>query len=72
MVRVALDELHARFDQTLSDEGEAKLRAWHEDHPQGKHGQHSYQKKDIGVPEEEILERFGKYMDRYDLGETAT
>jgi hypothetical protein len=63
----SVKRIYEKFDQTLSAEGEAALRAWHEAHPQGKHGQHSYEKKDIGISEEEILERFGAYMDRYEL-----
>lgn len=63
--------IYERFDQKLSREGEERLQSWHDDHPQGKHGQHAYEKKEIGVSEEEILERFTEYMDRYELaGET--
>ncbi len=65
----AVKRIYERFDQTLTSEGEQKLRAWHADHPQGKHGRHTYEKKDIGVSEEEVLERFARYMKRYDLGE---
>jgi hypothetical protein len=64
----SVKRIYAQFDQTLSPEGEAALLAWHDGHPQGKHGQHSYEKKEIGVSEAEILERFSDYMERYDLG----
>jgi len=63
----SVKRIYAQFDQTLSPEGEVALQAWHDGHPQGKHGQHSYEKKEIGVSEEEILERFSDYMARYDL-----
>ena len=63
----SVKRIYDRFDQRLSPEGEAKLKAWHADHPQGKHGQHSYQKKDIGVSEDEILERFADYMNQYGI-----
>ena len=59
--------IYSRFDQELSHKGERLLRAWQEDHPQGKHGRHEYARRDIGVSEREILERFGEYMERYDL-----
>lgn len=59
--------IYARFDQELSPEGEAALVAWRDAHPQGKHGEHRYEKKDIGVSETEILDRFAEYMKRYDL-----
>ena len=63
----SVKQIYARFDQTLSAEGEASLRAWHERHPQGKHGQHRYEHKDFGVSEAEILDRFAAYMERHDM-----
>jgi hypothetical protein len=63
----SVKQIYAKFDQVLSPEGEKCLRAWHDDHPQGKHGQHQYEKKSIGISEDEILERFAKYMDRHGL-----
>jgi hypothetical protein len=63
----SVERIYAKFDQKLSEEGEKCLRAWHSDHPQGKHGEHKYEHKDIGVSEEEILERFSVYMDRYGI-----
>ncbi len=63
----SVKRIYDRFDQRLSPEGEAKLKAWHADHPQGKHGRHSYEKKDIGVSEDEILERFADYMNQYGI-----
>jgi hypothetical protein len=63
----SVKHIYAHFDQTLSPEGEKQLQAWQDEHPQGKHGQHTYEKKEIGVSEEEILERFAEYMKRYDL-----
>ena len=63
----SVKRIYDRFDQRLSPEGEAKLKAWHADHPQGKHGRHSYEKKDIGVSEGEILERFADYMNQYGI-----
>jgi hypothetical protein len=63
----SVKRIYARFDQILSPKGEASLRAWHEGHPQGKHGQHRYEHKDFGVSETEILDRFAAYMERYDM-----
>jgi Ni/Co efflux regulator RcnB len=68
----SVKRIYERFDQALSAEGEKQLQAWRDDHPQGKHGQHAYQKQDIGVSEDEILERFAEYMKRYELeGDSA-
>ena len=67
----SVKKIYSHFDQQLSDDGEKALRAWHEAHPQGKHGKHSYDKQEIGVVEEEILERFSAYIQRYDLAGEA-
>ncbi len=61
--------IYDRFGQPFTAEAERALRAWHDDHPQGKHGRHGYEKQDIGVSEGEILERFSEYMRRYGLSE---
>ena len=63
----SVKRIYDRFGQSLSPDGETRLKAWHADHQQGKHGQHSYEKKDIGISEGEILERFADYMNRYGI-----
>ncbi|MCP5058847.1 MAG: sulfotransferase [bacterium] len=63
----SVKRIYDRFDQTLSPEGEARMKAWRDDHPQGKHGKHSYEKSDIGIDDGEILERFSVYMGQYGL-----
>jgi hypothetical protein len=63
----SVERIYEKFDQELSPEGEKQLRAWHDAHPQGKHGEHTYERKDIGVSEAEILDRFSVYMERYGL-----
>jgi hypothetical protein len=65
----SVKRIYAHFDQELSTEGERRLRAWHDAHPQGKHGRHEYRQADTGVSEDEIVDRFSAYMERYDLGE---
>jgi len=59
----SVKSIYQHFDQELSPEGEKQLRAWHEAHPQGKHGQHQYEKKDIGISESRILDRLAGYME---------
>lgn len=63
----SVKRIYDRFDQELSPEGERLLRAWQADHPRGRHGRHEYARRDIGVSEREILDRFAEYMRRYDL-----
>jgi hypothetical protein len=59
----SVKRIYERFDQVLSPEGEKCLERWQADHPQGKHGQHSYKKDDFGLSENEILDRFADYME---------
>ena len=40
----SVKRIYRHFDQDLSAEGEERMRAWHEAHPQGKHGQHQLDK----------------------------
>jgi hypothetical protein len=63
----SVERIYAQFDQSLSPEGERRLEAWRDAHPQGRHGRHEYQETDLGVGEDEILERFAAYIERYDL-----
>ncbi len=63
----AVKKIYAHFDQPLSIEGEAALRAWNEGHPQGRHGEHRYAHRDFGVSEAEILDRFSDYLDYFDM-----
>lgn len=59
----SVKRIYRHFDQVLSTEGEERLEQWHADHPQGRHGQHSYEKDDFGLRESEILDRFAEYME---------
>ncbi|MBW2274316.1 MAG: sulfotransferase [Deltaproteobacteria bacterium] len=63
----SVKRIYAHFDQELSDEGEACLRGWQNEHPQHKHGKHDYAKQDIGLSRGEILERFAAYMDHFGM-----
>jgi hypothetical protein len=63
----SVQRIYRHFDQQLSPEGEKRLRAWHDAHPQGRHGRHQYSKRDIGITEAQILDRFADYMEFADL-----
>jgi hypothetical protein len=52
---------------TLSDEVEAAMRARISDDPERSHGTHRYDVADYGLSEDDIRDRFGSYIDRYDL-----
>lgn len=63
----SVKRIYARFDQTLSTEGEAALEKWNAAHPQGRHGQHTYEEKDFVVPDGEILDRFAGYLEFFGM-----
>ncbi len=63
----AVEGIYSHFDQELSDEGRAKLGAWRDAHPQGKHGAHEYDAEATGISESEILDRFAGYMDYFQM-----
>jgi hypothetical protein len=51
----------------LSGEVEAAMRQRGQADPERSHGQHRYDIADFGLTEDELRERFGAYVDRYDL-----
>jgi hypothetical protein len=59
--------IYDHFGQALSTEGEDRLDAWRTAHPQGKHGEHRYERRDIGVSKTETLDRFAGYMDHFGM-----
>jgi hypothetical protein len=63
----AVKSIYRQFGQTLSEEGERKLVEWNEANPQSKHGKHEYERKETGVTNVEILNRFATYMDYFNM-----
>lgn len=63
----SVKRIYEHFDQELSLEGEKRLQEWQAAHPQAKHGKHDYQKKEFGVGEQEIVDRFAGYMEHFGL-----
>ena len=65
----AVRNIHTHFGRELSAASEDKLRAWHTNNPQHKHGRHEYSRasEDVGIERGEILERFQAYMDHFGM-----
>jgi len=65
----AIKNIHSHFGRELSAAGEEKLRTWHANNPQHKHGRHEYSRaaEDVGMPLGEILERFAPYMEHFGM-----
>ena len=82
VLRSALRRLHGRPDRLReahlralrsgadSPEGERRLEAWRDAHPQGEHGQHEYERADVGVAEDEISNALPATSSATSLGES--
>ncbi|MCX5740668.1 MAG: sulfotransferase [Proteobacteria bacterium] len=63
----AIRRMYEYFGFAPSPDGEPRMRAWHESHPQHKHGGHRYTLLQFGLKEEAIRGRFARYTDRFDV-----
>jgi hypothetical protein len=61
----AIGRMYAHFGIEPSAEAERRMRAWHADNRQHKHGGHAYTLAQFGLVEGEIRERFARYMRRF-------
>ncbi len=59
--------IYDKFGLKLDADTEAKMLRRVDDKPEMAHGAHTYQATDFGMSEDEILERFGDYPDRFGL-----
>ncbi|MFK7977277.1 MAG: hypothetical protein AB8C02_14170, partial [Halioglobus sp.] len=44
-----------------------QLAAYVADNPRGQHGSHDYQLAEFGLSEQQVLDRFGHYIDTFNL-----
>lgn len=62
--------LHDVYDRTgtrLHPDAEARMRAYLDAKPRGRHGAHQYDFVDTGLDLPAMRERFARYVDRYDI-----
>lgn len=64
-------DIYARSGLTLSSDAERRMRAWQGGDPDGAHARPRRADPTLGIPPERIRERFGAYLERFDLGEDA-
>ena len=62
-----IGRIYDKFGLSLCPETEANMRQRIVDAPEMAHGAHDYKATDFGMSEDEILERFGDYPDRFGL-----
>lgn len=65
----AVRRTYARFDETLSAEAEAAMRAHLAASPQGRYGAHAYRPADFGLEPGLVRERFARYVERFGVPE---
>jgi hypothetical protein len=63
--------IHQRFGYPHSDQGEARMRRWLADNPQGKHGVHRYTLEQYGLDAATVDRLTAPYRARYDIPSEA-
>lgn len=59
--------IYAYFRLPLAQDVLAAMLNYAAEHPMGKHGSHDYQLAEYGLTEAQILDRFGFYIDRFQI-----
>ncbi len=63
----AVGRLYAHFGLELGDEAKRRMRSWHAENPQGKHGEHRYEADEFGLTPGRMAERFEGYLRAFDV-----
>ncbi|MFQ5418236.1 MAG: sulfotransferase [Myxococcota bacterium] len=63
----SVEKIYDHFGQELSQRGRRAIEDWNERNPQHRRGEHVHSKRETGVAEREIVERFGGYMDHFGM-----
>jgi hypothetical protein len=63
-------DIYASFDIPMSQTGSARMKAFIEDNPKGKHGSHHYSPAEFGVDPERVRAEFLSYIERFNLEPT--
>lgn len=61
----AVRRIYAHFDVPLTEEADCRFRAWKQENPRGKYGEHRYAAEDFGTTEEAINDRFAAYISHF-------
>ncbi len=68
----SIRRMYTHFGSELSAEAEQSMRRWHEDNPQGKHGEHRYEPEVFGLTRQVMAERFELYAKHFQVPEEPT
>lgn len=62
-----MKRLYAWLGDDFTPQIEAGMQKWLADHPQNKHGKHSYQLEEFGVSVDSLMPIFGEYIERFQV-----
>jgi hypothetical protein len=66
-----VDLIYSSLGDELSETAAARMRAFADAHPRGRHGRHRYSLKRFGLDRESLRERFAEYTEMFGVeGET--
>jgi hypothetical protein len=68
----AVKRMYAHFGMEMTETAEARLRVWHAENPQGKHGEHRYSAADFGLTADSINAHFADYMEHFRVEREAS
>ena len=60
-------KLYAWLGEEFTPEIEAGMQKWLDDHPKGKHGDHTYSLEEYGLSVEDLKPVFGQYVERFNV-----
>ena len=64
----AIRSIYQHFELELSEEAERLMLGYLGDNPRGKHGTHEYDLARYGLTQDQVRDRLGWYIDRFELG----
>jgi hypothetical protein len=63
----AVQRVYDHFSIEMTPAAEQRFRAWKDDNPKGKYGEHRYRAEDFGLTDDLIADRFGPYMRHFQI-----
>lgn len=62
-----VNTIYEHFKLPMTDATRDAMATYASDHPMGKHGSHDYDLEAYGLSEQTVLDRFGSYIERFDI-----
>ena len=63
----SVEQIYNYFNLPMSNKTLSNFSDYITNHPAGKHGKHEYKLADYGLSEQQVLDRFSKYIDTYKI-----